>query len=106
MNARRHLPLLASLVAIAGTSCTPEARTPTAASTPVAAVPVTVVAPRDPRVGDPPRIFTPAEKVEKSLNGTWEFPPSPQIPWKADEAGFAKERLFTVPAPGIHPRIL
>ena len=107
MNARRHLPLLASLVAIVGTSCTPAARGPEAAPSPAVAAPAPVAAaPRDPRVGDPPHIFTPAEKVEKSLNGTWEFPPSPQVPWKADETGFAKERLFTVPAPGIHPRIL
>ncbi len=83
LHRRPALPLLALVVALTGTSCG-----------------------RDPRVGDPPRIFTPAEKVEKSLNGTWDFPPSPQVAWAPNEQGFAKDRLFRVPAPGIHPRIL
>ena len=60
---------------------------------------------RDPRIGDVVPV-TPAEKVERALNGTFGFPPSPAVPWTADDRGFAKDRLFHVPAPGQHPRIL
>ena len=59
----------------------------------------------DQRVGDVTPVM-PSEKVEKALNGTMGFPPSPAVPWTPDEKGFAKERLFHVPEPGIHPRIL
>lgn len=59
----------------------------------------------DPRVGDVVPVM-PDEKVERALNGTFDFPPSPAVVWKPDERGFAKERLFHVPEPGIHPRIL
>ncbi len=59
----------------------------------------------DPRVGDIEAI-QPAAKVERALNGTFAFPPSPAVPWKADETGFAKDRLFHVPPIGQHPRIL
>ncbi len=60
---------------------------------------------RDPRVGDIDAI-QPAAKVERALNGTFAFPPSPAVPWKPDERGFAKDRLFHVPPAGQHPRIL
>jgi hypothetical protein len=60
---------------------------------------------RDPRVGDIDAI-QPSEKVERALNGTFQFPPSPAVPWSPDETGFAKDRLFSVPPPGVHPRIL
>ena len=48
----------------------------------------------------------PSKKVERALNGTFAFPPSPMVSWKPDERGFAKDRLFHVPLAGIHPRIL
>lgn len=60
---------------------------------------------RDPRVGDVDAV-QPAEKLERALNGTFAFPASPAVEWKPDERGFAEDRLFTVPEPGIHPRIL
>ncbi len=60
---------------------------------------------RDPRVGDVDPVL-PAEKVERALNGTFAFPPSPEVAWAPDAAGFAHDRLYRVPAPGIHPRIL
>ena len=60
---------------------------------------------RDPRVGDVSPV-PPAEKVERVLNGTLGFPPSPTVPWTPDESGFDSHRLFHVPAAGIHPRIL
>lgn len=59
----------------------------------------------DPRIGDVDPV-QPWEKVERALNGTFGFPPSPAVPWKPDEQGFAKERLFHVPPAGVHPRIL
>jgi len=48
----------------------------------------------------------PSEKLERALNGTFDFPPSPGMPWKRDDRGFARERLFHVPPFGVHPRIL
>jgi hypothetical protein len=63
------------------------------------------VSARDPRVGDVVPV-QPSEKLDRALNGTFQFPPSPAVPWKPDEEGFAKDRLFRVPPPGIHPRIL
>jgi len=60
---------------------------------------------RDPRVGDVDPVM-PAEKLERALNGTFHFPSSPEVAWTADERGFAKERLYHVPAAGVHPRIL
>jgi hypothetical protein len=57
------------------------------------------------RVGDVDPVM-PSEKVERALNGTMNFPPSPSIPWVPDEKGFAKDRLFHVPPAGAHPRIL
>jgi len=59
----------------------------------------------DQRVGDITPVM-PSEKVEKALNGTMGFPPSPAVPWTPDEKGFAKARLFHVPLTGEHPRIL
>jgi len=59
----------------------------------------------DPRVGDVDSV-QPSEKVERALNGDFGFPQSPSVPWKPDSTGFAKDRLFSVPPPGIHPRIL
>jgi hypothetical protein len=59
----------------------------------------------DPRVGDVDPVM-PADKVDRALNGTFNFPPSPPAPWTPDERGFAKDRLFHVPPPGVHPRIL
>ena len=61
---------------------------------------------RDPRVGDPPQQVSPADKAERVLDGKLAFPPSPTVSWTADTSGFAHDRLFHVPAPGIHPRIL
>ncbi len=63
------------------------------------------VAARDPRIGDVDPVL-PSEKVERALNGTFNFPPSPQVAWTADDRGFDKDRLFHAPAPGVHPRIL
>jgi hypothetical protein len=60
---------------------------------------------RDPRVGDVVPV-QPSEKVERALDGTFHFPPSPAVPWTPDEQGFAKDRLFHVPPAGEHPRIL
>ncbi len=62
-------------------------------------------APQDSRVGDVVPV-QPSEKVERALNGTFQFPPSPAVPWTPDEHGFAKDRLFHVPPAGVHPRIL
>ena len=59
----------------------------------------------DPRVGDVDPVM-PSDKVERALNGTMGFPSSPVVEWKPDEQGFAKDRLFHVPDPGVHPRIL
>jgi hypothetical protein len=58
-----------------------------------------------PYVGDVIAV-QPSEKLERALDGTFAFPPSPPVPWKPDPTGFAKERLFSVPPVGIHPRIL
>ncbi len=60
---------------------------------------------RDPRVGDVVPVL-PSEKVERALNGTFGFPPSPPVDTTPDARGFAADRLFGVPAPGVHPRIL
>ncbi len=60
---------------------------------------------RDPRIGDVDPVY-PAEKLERALNGTFAFPPSPPVPWQPDARGFAAERLFSVPPAGQHPRIL
>lgn len=49
---------------------------------------------RAPRVGDVVPV-QPSEKLERALNGKFNFPLAPVVPWKADEKGFAK-----------HPRIL
>ncbi len=59
----------------------------------------------DPRVGDVDAI-QPSEKVDRALNGTFNYPPSPSVPWTPDDRGFAKDRLFHVPPVGVHPRIL
>jgi hypothetical protein len=59
----------------------------------------------DPRVGDVEPV-QPSEKLERALNGTFAFPPAPQVAWTPDERGFAKEKLFHVPPVGEHPRIL
>lgn len=63
------------------------------------------VASNDPRVGDVDPV-QPSEKIERALNGTFAFPPPPLVEWKPDDTGFAKDRLFHVPPPGEHPRIL
>ena len=59
------------------------------------------------RVGDVDPVM-PSEKLEKALNGTMDFPPSPVVAWEPDAPGmgFVTDRLFHVPEPGIHPRIL
>lgn len=44
--------------------------------------------------------------AEEILNGAYPFPPSPKVDVPVLAEGFAAERLGTVPAPGIHPRIL
>jgi hypothetical protein len=67
---------------------------------------VSAGAARDPRVGDVDQPVLPSEKVDRALNGTFNFPPSPAVPWTPDDRGFAKDRLFHVPPAGIHPRIL
>lgn len=69
------------------------------------ALSLTTAQTRDPRVGDVVPV-QPSEKLERALNGTFKFPPSPVVPWKADDKGFAKNRLFSVPPVGEHPRIL
>ena len=45
----------------------------------------------------------PAETV---LDGKLGFPPSPPVDWKPEPEGFVADRLFHVPASGVHPRIL
>ena len=58
---------------------------------------------------DTARVYTPAEKMPAALNGTMGFPPSPDIPaahWAPEPEGFAAERLYSTPEPGVHPRIL
>jgi hypothetical protein len=60
---------------------------------------------QDHRVGDVDPVM-PSEKVERALNGTMDFPPSPAVPWAPDDKGFARDRLFHVPPVGEHPRIL
>jgi hypothetical protein len=60
---------------------------------------------RDPRVGDIDAV-QPADKLQRALDGTFGFPPSPAVPWKPDPTGFAADRLFSVPPAGVHPRIL
>jgi hypothetical protein len=60
-------------------------------------------------VGDVADPALPSEKIEKALNNSFNYPPVPKqfaVDWKPDETGFAKDRLFRVPQPGIHPRIL
>ena len=59
----------------------------------------------DPRIGDVDPVL-PAEKLERALNATFNFPPSLAVAWTPDDRGFAKERLFSVPPVGEHPRIL
>ncbi len=59
----------------------------------------------DPRIGDVTPVL-PSEKVDRALNGTFAFPASPAVQWTPDDRGFARERLFQVPEPGVHPRIL
>jgi len=65
----------------------------------------TTIVAQDQRVGDVDPVM-PSEKVERALNGTMDFPPSPVVAWALDEKGFAKDRLFHVPPAGEHPRIL
>jgi hypothetical protein len=63
------------------------------------------VAPTDPRLQEQP---SPARyTVEEYLNG--EMPgrkPSPEVKLTFDATGFAADRLYHVPAPGVHPRML
>ena len=59
----------------------------------------------DPRVGDVDPVM-PSEKLDRALNGTMNFPPSPVVSWEPDAEGFDTNRLFHVPKQGIHPRIL
>lgn len=59
--------------------------------------------PSDPRLQEEP---TPRFSVDQYLNG--EMPgrkPSPPTSDAYDSAGFAADRLYHVPAPGVHPRI-
>ena len=44
--------------------------------------------------------------AETVLDGKLGFPPSPAVDWKPEPEGFAAERLFHVPAAGVHPRTL
>ena len=44
--------------------------------------------------------------AEDILNGVYPYPPSRAVEFHDDWAGFAKDRLSPVPAPGVHPRIL
>lgn len=60
---------------------------------------------RDSRVGDVTAV-QPSEKLERALNGSFGFPPGPDTQWTPDKTGFASDRLFHVPPPGVHPRIL
>lgn len=68
------------------------------------AMPVMAQAPAAPiRHIDYPPEFT----ADQILNGNLPRPASPPpLPVTFDDSGFAKERLFHVPAPGVHPRIL
>jgi hypothetical protein len=62
----------------------------------------------DGRVGDVDPVL-PSAKVERALNGTFGWPATPgefAVKWEEDGRGFAKERLFSVPPVGVHPRIL
>ena len=43
--------------------------------------------------------------AETVLDGKLGFPPSPPVEWKPEPEGFAANRLFHVPATGIHPRV-
>ncbi len=61
--------------------------------------------PLNPGVGDVDPVLPPA-KLERARAGTFGFPPVPEVKWEADARGFAADRLFSVPAAGIHPRIL
>jgi hypothetical protein len=61
-----------------------------------------------PGVGDVDPV-PPSQKVERALNGTFDFPAVPPqfaVRWQPDDRGFAKDRLFSVPPPGTHPRVL
>lgn len=62
-----------------------------------------------PNIADTVRPCTPGEKMTAALNGTMGFPPSPDVPaaqWAHELEGFAAERLYSTPEPGVHPRIL
>jgi hypothetical protein len=43
--------------------------------------------------------------AETVLDGKLGYPPSPTVEWKPQPEGFAANRLFHVPKPGVHPRI-
>lgn len=61
-----------------------------------------------PNIADTARPYSPAEKMPAALNGTM-FPPSPDVPaaqWANEPEGFATERLYSTPEPGVHPRIV
>lgn len=51
--------------------------------------------------------YAPEFSAEQILNGNLPRPASPPpLPVTFDDSGFAKERVFHVPPPGVHPRIL
>ena len=54
----------------------------------------------------PARVLPGEPTAEQILDGLDRFPASPAVNVQYNDAGFAKERLSKVPAPGIHPRIL
>ncbi len=63
----------------------------------------------DPRIGDVTPVL-PSEKLQRALDGTFNFPPPPAAyappDTTPDTRGFAADRLFSVPPAGTHPRIL
>ena len=53
-----------------------------------------------------PRKLSTELSAEEVLDGKYPFPPSPEVKFGSDLAGFAADRISKVPPPGVHPRIL